>query len=167
MSAVQAIRAWWHSRDRREQWLLGTMCLMLAAFAYWYGMLVPLRLLANRTLQDYDRAAADVVLVRQQADALARLRNDAPRGTITLEAVRASARAAGIAIRTSPGSETGRLDIQVDEVPATQLFAWLDALREVHRVDPGVLHVERRESGVSARFDLPANPGAAGGDRKE
>ena len=139
---------------------------MLAAFVYWYGLLTPLRLLGDEAERSYDKAAADIVLIRQQADALARLRKDANGPTATVKAILEAAESAGIAITSSRLADGGVLEIEVDDTSATRLFSWFGALRETHRLSPRTLHVERRGSGVAARFNLELGPGDAP-DREE
>ncbi|GAB3345100.1 type II secretion system protein GspM [Marilutibacter aestuarii] len=154
MNPIPSLRRWWAARDRREQWLVGTMCLMLATFAYAYGVLLPLNALGREASARYDRAAADVLRVREQAGALRAMRQSASTRPLDLATVRETLGDAGLADATHrlDGDE---VEIELQDVEAAALFAWLERLRLAHSAAPTTLHVERRPAGVTARLRLP------------
>lgn len=155
---------WWRARDRREQWMLATMFVMLAAFIYWYGLLAPLRHLRASAQDGYDRAAADVLVTRALAAELRGVRArrvDGPGREALLE----SAAEAGIAISRQRGDAAGALSLGIDSVRAGPLFAWLTALRQTHGIAPQTLHVEKRDGALQVEVSFATGEGPAAADR--
>ncbi|MBB1060924.1 type II secretion system protein GspM [Marilutibacter spongiae] len=156
MNAIPPLQRWWRGRDRREHWLIGTMCLMLAAFAYAYGVLAPLHALGRDARARYDRAAADVLRVREQAETLRRMPDAASRQPVDLARVLDTLSDAGLDDRTTHRLDGDAIELELTDVEAAAVFAWLDRLEQGHATAPTMLHVERRATGVAARLRLPA-----------
>lgn len=161
MSAVQRIAAWWRLRDLRERRMLGVMLVALAAFAYWYGLLWPLRHLRDASQGGYDRAVAQL---RDTHFATAAIVSHDKRfpvisGSEPLARVLAESTArASVALSRQRSDDQGRLTLTFDRVEATALFAWLDALRAVHGVAPSSLRISRADGHLRAEagFDPEA-----------
>ncbi len=155
MKPIPSLQRWWHGRDRREHWLIGTMCLMLVAFAYVYGVLVPLDALGRDARARYDRAAADALRVREQAETLRRKRADATTRPVDLAVVLDTLADAGLDDRATHRLDGDAIELEFKDVEAAALFAWLDRLGQAQGTAPVTLRVERRAAGVAARLRLP------------
>ncbi|AWV06870.1 type II secretion system protein GspM [Marilutibacter maris] len=163
------IAEWWRARDDRERTMVATMLVMLAAFAYWYALLTPLRYLRDAARAGYDRAAADATAVRGLASELRLVRERDDRGRPGTRALLDSAADAGIAVSRRRRDEHGALVLGIDRVQSEPLFAWLAGLRHDHGIGPDTLHVERRDGAlrVEVGFDTleaAASTGADAGD---
>lgn len=126
--------------------MLTVMALALAAFAWWYAALVPLRLWQARAQARYDRAAATWLAVRDADAATRELTAGHARDPSTLAAgVLAAAEATGIAVSRQRQDARGRLALEVDATDAPALLAWLDLLQRQHGVAVERLRVEKRD----------------------
>lgn len=122
------------------------MGLALAALAWWYAALVPLRLWQARAQARYDRAAATWLAVRDTSAALRELSAGHPRDPAALAAsALGAAEAAGIAVSRQRQDEHGRLALEVDAVDAPALLGWLDLLQREHGIAVERLRVEKRD----------------------
>lgn len=150
---------WWSIRNARERAMLATMCIALAAFAWWYGLLMPLRLWREQARTRYDHAAAAWQATSTNAAAIAALAAAQPRNPEALAAtVLDSARDAGIAVSRQRRDAQGRFVVDIDAVDAAQLQAWLDALQRRQRIAPQAVAIGKREGRLHAElgFDAPA-----------
>src|SRR3546814_6171742 len=83
MNIIHAMRTWWSTREPRERVLLGLMFAALAAFAYWYALLEPMRRVRDLARTSHALASSELSVVRTDAatiDALRRQRPPAPQG---------------------------------------------------------------------------------------
>lgn len=142
---------WWRARDARERRMLLAMGVALAAFAWWYGLLVPLRHLREHTRTRYDHAAAEWLAVRDAAAAIRDLSAGRPRDGATLAAdVLAAAKTAGVAVSRQRPQAQARLAVGIDAVDAPQLLAWLDVLQRERRVGVERIRIEKRDGRLQA-----------------
>lgn len=153
MSAVERVQTWWRGRDRRERAMLVAMLLMLGAFAWWYGLLWPLRALREGAQSHYDRAVAELQAAEAGVAALG-ARGRALPLPANAEALQRrildSARDAGLAPSRQRADAGGAFQVEFDRVAAPALFAWLETLRREHGVAPASLRVARADGSVRA-----------------
>jgi len=143
--------AFWRQRTRREQAYLAAMLACVAAFAYWFALVAPLRSLAadaerRHVVAQIQQGRFPGVLEelsRRQATALSALDS---------EALLQSAAAAGISVTPDAAPGPGRLMLRFEAVPAQSLFAWLSQLRESHGLSPLEASVRRVPSGVEGEL---------------
>lgn len=150
MSAVAALRAWWTGRDRRERRMLAVMLALLAAFAWWYGLMWPLRALHADARARHDHAALSLQAAQALATASRARRAALPapaHGEALVRRLLEQARAAGVAVSRHRTDAGGRVVVAVDQVPAPRLFAWLDALERDFGLAPASLEVARGDAG--------------------
>jgi general secretion pathway protein M len=147
---VSRLRAWWAGRELRERRMLAAMLAMLAAFAWWYGLMWPLQALHADARARHDRAAMAV----QAADALAAAARarpampPLPAGTDALvRRLLDHAQSAGVAVSRHRTNAGGSVSLSVDRVPAPRLFAWLEALERDAGLAPASLQVVRGDAG--------------------
>lgn len=143
---------WWQGLAPRERTMLAAMLVAIAAFAYWYGLLAPLRDWRDR---QHDHAeAVERASARVQTDAIAiaarRAQGAAPDASARHAAVIGTASTAGLAFSRQRVGEDGALTLEFDAVPAVALFGWLEELRARHGIGPRHLEVQRRNGQVAA-----------------
>lgn len=152
---------WWDARTSRERWMLGAMAAMLAAFAYWYGLHLPLRGAAEAARLRHDRAAAELARVRSEAAGIAALEERMPARPGDAAALRAAvlAAAAKAGLAVSRERDDGGFGIEADAASPGQLFAFLDALRQDHGLAPATLSAAKSEGRlrVQAQFVTAAH----------
>lgn len=160
MSPTARLRDWWRTRDDRERRMLTAMLVLIAAFAYWYGLIVPLQRWRAAAHEDYRQAVNEVQAMAMDLQRIVALRRA---GTPSLSsdalpaAVLAAADEAGLAVSRQRGDH-GRFEIGIDSAEATQVLAWLDRLREQHGLVPQFLEIERRNAGVRVQAGFGASP---------
>ncbi|TDK28687.1 type II secretion system protein M [Luteimonas aestuarii] len=163
MNGLHALQTWWQARDVRERRLLWLILAALAAFAWWYGMLTPLRQVRETAHASHQRAADTFAVVQAAAARLATQPGDATAPT-TREAVSAAvvdaARATGVAITRDRDGEPGTWLVDIDAVDHAPLVAWLEQMRRQHGLAPDALHVTtgNGQLRVHARFLVPTPP---------
>lgn len=159
MNGIEGLRAWWRGRDRRERVMLGAMGLMLAAFAWWYGLLWPLRALRDGAQSHYDRAVAGLQAAEAGAATLgARAEAALPppaNGEALQRRILDSARDAGLA-PSRQRSDGGGFSVGFDRVSPPTLFAWLETLRRQHGIAPLSLRVARADGSARAEVAFAA-----------
>ena len=161
-TTTNRFKQWWGSRNGRERVMLAAMCIALAAFAWWYALLVPLRLWREQARTRYDHAAAAWQATRANATAIAALAAAQPRNRETLAArVLESARDAGIAVSRQRSDAQGRFVVDIDAVDAVQLQAWLDALQRRQRIAPQAVAIGKRDGRLQAELGFAAAATAA------
>src|SRR5690606_34522864 len=139
MSTPYRFRAWWQGRAPRERAMLALMAAMLAAFAWWYGLLWPLRVLRDDAGAHYDRAA----LALQAAGA--------PRGGVARQRdLLERARAAGLVPSRQRTAADGTFVLEFERIPAPALFGWLGGLADRDALAPASLRVERADGHLRA-----------------
>ncbi|MCE4371927.1 type II secretion system protein GspM [Xanthomonas hortorum] len=157
MSAgLQRGMQWWQTRAPRERVMLGVMCAAVAAFVGWYALYLPLRHWRVQAQARYADAAQLVLDASVQTSATKR---PTAAGTAALaEIIASSARDAGVGITSQQRSAAGRLEVQIDAVSATTLFAWLERLRQAHGLAPTQLSIVRDQGQLRVRcgFAEPA-----------
>jgi general secretion pathway protein M len=157
MSLLVDATTWWQARDARERRMLLLMGIAIAAFAWWYGLVAPLRHARDAALISHQRAATALAVVESGIASLDTQSPDAPmtpRGDALAEAALSSARAAGVAIARQREGERGELVLDIDATDTAALLRWLDNMRQQHRLAPDGLSIAA-ESGmlrVQARF---------------
>ena len=144
---------WWRGREPRERAMLMVMAAMLAAFAWWYGLLGPLRALDAAAGARFQRAAADLRAVEAELAALPEGVSTGaagPRGEGLQRWLLDSARAAGLAPSRHRVTGDGAVVIGFDRVPSAALFAWLGRLADAPGMAPSSLRVERSDGQLRA-----------------
>lgn len=155
--------AWWQQREPRERAMLAIMCAAIAAFALWYVVFVPLRHARDAAQVRHVRAVADLAQVQAELAGMVELRERLPApptDTAALAAaVLASAKQAGLEIAHRREDDVGGFGIESEAATPTQLFTWLDELRQRHGLVPTALSVARNQDRlrVQARFE-PQSP---------
>lgn len=153
MIALRSASAWWRARNTRERAMLLVMSAALAAFAWWYGLLVPLRLWRAEAQGRYDRAAVEWLAVHDAGAAIRDLSAGRPRDPATLAAaVLQAAEDAGVAVSRQRHDAQGRLALEVDAADAPALFEWLDTLQRQHAIAADRVLVERRDGRLRAEL---------------
>lgn len=159
MSARARLQAWWRARDGRERALLAVMLAMLAAFAFWYGLLWPLRAARAGAQAHYDRAVATLRAVESDTAAI-RARQahlpSTPTGEALARRVLDSASAAAIPISRQRSDAQGNFSIDIDRGAAPALFAWLDTLHREHGIAPTTLRIARADGHLRAEVAFVA-----------
>lgn len=155
MTTTARLATWWHGLAARERAMVATMLALLAAFAWWYGLLGPLRTLRDGAEARYDQAAAALQAVEAEVGALSH--GDAttppphPQGLEALQQrVLDSARIAGLAPSRQRTAADGTFSLEFDRVASPALFAWLGTLASTDRIAPATLHVERADGQLRA-----------------
>lgn len=161
---MSALRAWWSALQPREQRMVAVMLAAVAAFAFWYGLVAPLRGLRDDRIARYDRAVADREAVGAGVAALrgARPGGQAIPAAVATDALMAHAAAAGVIVARRRTTADGALELGIDAVDAPVLFAWLDAAARDHGVAPGRLLVEAAGASVRAELVFVLPPPAGG-----
>lgn len=148
------ITHWWQQREPRERLMLGTMVLAIAAFVAWYGVFVPARHWRDAAQRRHDQAAAELLGVRQELATLRASAGPARSGDQLL----ASAHAAGVRVARQQAGDAGGVVLEIDDVAAAQLFAWLDALH-ADGIAPRTLDIRRDgtqlDASVGFALDAP------------
>lgn len=157
MSArLQGARQWWQTRAPRERVMLAVMCAAVAAFVGWYALYLPLRHWRAQAQARYADAAQ--LLLDASAQASSTQRSTAPGKVALAEIIASSARDAGVNITSQQRSAAGGVDVQIDAVSATTLFAWLERLRQAHGLAPTQLSIVSDQGQLRVRcgFAEPA-----------
>ena len=145
--------AWWQAREPRERAMLAVMAALLAAFAWWYGLLWPLRALRDDAAARHDRAAAALHAVGAGLEALpAAAAAPAPAaGPEALQhRVLASVREAGLAPSRQRTAADGAFILEFERVESPALFAWLGRLALDEGLAPSTLRAERADGRLRA-----------------
>lgn len=146
MSEFASIRNWWRTRAPRERGMLLAMCAALAAFAWWYALLLPLRGWRAQAQARYDHAAVEWLAARDGAIAIRDLSAGRPRDPSALAArVLATAEDAGIAVSRQRHDAQGLFEVELDAVQAPALLGWLDSLQRLHAIGAERVLVEKRD----------------------
>lgn len=153
-STTTRLAAWWHGLAPRERAMVAIMLALLAAFAWWYGLLGPLRALRDGAEARYDRAAATLQSVEVDLGALATTGATSAAPAQGLEALQRrildSARDAGLAPSRQRTAADGTFSVEFDRVASPALFAWLGTLADTHGIAPATLHIERADGQLHA-----------------
>lgn len=150
MSIWSRAGEWWRTRDGRERRMLAVMFAAIAAFAWWYGLIVPMQRLRDGAREDYLQTVSAIQAMAADLERVVALRAAGPRpaGPDSLPAtVLSTAAEAGLAISRQRDVDGG-FEVGIDSAAATQVFAWLDTLRMQHGLAPDSLQVERHNGGV-------------------
>ncbi len=143
--------AFWRQRTRREQAYLGVMLVSVAAFAYWFALVTPLRSLAADAERRHVAAQAQQARFPGVLEELAR-RQQPPMAALDVESLLRSAAAAGIGVSPDATSGQGRLTLRFEAAPAQAVFGWLSQLRDEHGLSPLKASVRRVPSGVEGEL---------------
>lgn len=145
--------AWWQGREPRERLMLAVMALLVAAFAWWYGLLWPLRALRDGAEDRHDRAVAALRAVEAEAASLP-TSGTGPASAATGEALQhrilASMRDAGLAPSRQRTAADGAFILEFERVESSALFAWLGRLALADGLAPSTLRVERADGRLRA-----------------
>lgn len=142
--------AWWKGLSRREQLLLGTLALLLAMLAAWYGVWRPARAFHAGAEVRHEQAAREYRAVQALA---ARVKSAPPprRPAQPLaETVRQSLDEAGIAGARLEAEADGALRVAIGSAASTQLLPWLALLQTAHGVTPRHLVIVKEGQGLLA-----------------
>ena len=149
--------AWWRGRAPRERAMLAVMAALLAAFAWWYGLLWPLRAAHEAAAARHARAVAALQVVEAELAALAAPGGGSGPGDTAgalQHRVLASLRDAGLSPSRQRTAADGALVLEFDRVGSAELFDWLGRLALDHGLAPSSLRVERADGRLraTARF---------------
>ena len=145
---ITALRRWWQGREPRERAMLATMAAMLAAFAWWYGLLWPLRALREEAEARHARAVATLHAAEAAAAALgtsAAATAQRPGGEALQRLLLDSTREAGLAPSRQRTAPDGSFVLEFERVASPALFGWLGGLVDTHGIAPASLRVERTD----------------------
>ncbi|MDH5832874.1 type II secretion system protein GspM [Luteimonas kalidii] len=145
---------WWRARVPRERVMLALMAVLVAGFAWWYGLLWPLRALRDGAGARYDQAVSASRTAEAEVAALSVNRNGAARvamleGEALQRHVLDSARAAGLAPSRQRSAADGAFVLEFERVASPALFAWLGTLAD-DGLAPSSLRVEPAEGRLRA-----------------
>lgn len=153
MTMRQRIRSWWHAREPRERAMLALMVALLAGFAWWYGLLWPLRALRDQAAARHAQAVADL---RTAEAAIAGLSASggvaaAPGSAEALQhRVLDGAREVGLVLARQRTAADGAFVVEFEGVAPPPLFGWLGGLAADQGLAPSSLRVERDAGAVRA-----------------
>lgn len=153
MNLLPRLRAWWQGREPRERAMLALMAALLAAFAWWYGLLWPLRALRDGAAAHHERAVIALHAVQAELAALPAAAKD-PGPAADAEALQhrvlASVREAGLAPGRQRTAADGAFILEFERVESSALFAWLGRLALADGLAPSTLRVERADGRLRA-----------------
>lgn len=152
MKPMHSLQAWWRGRLPRERAMLAVMAALLAAFAWWYGLLWPLRALRDDAGERHDRAALALQEAGMQAAALADRPAALPPGDrdVLLRLLHDSTRDAGLVPGRQRSAADGAVVLEFERVEAPALFGWLGRLADEAGLAPSLLQVERADGRLRA-----------------
>lgn len=145
--------AWWRGREPRERAMLAVMAALLAAFAWWYGLMWPLRAMREGAEAHFDRAALALQAVEADVTGLAGTgaASQAPATDEALQgAILDSLREAGLAASGQRTSADGAFVLEFERVAPPALFGWLGRLAADDGLAPSSLRVERADGRLRA-----------------
>ncbi len=155
MNLLTSSTAWWRLRNARERQMVLVMFAAVAAFVWWYGLLVPLQAWRTHSQGRYDRAASEWLEVRDTTATIRELGAGRPRDPATLAAeVLDSATDHGVAVNRQRHNARGRFVVGIDAVDAPQLLGWLGSLQQDRRIAVAAAKVEKRDGRLSAELDF-------------
>ncbi|MGY1457112.1 type II secretion system protein GspM [Luteimonas sp. A534] len=162
MTMNTRIQAWWRRREPREHAMLAAMAVLLAAFAWWYGLLWPLRAMRDGAQAHHHRAV--VALQAAQADVAALATAgatlpDAATGDALQRVILDSLRDAGLAPSRQRTAADGAFLLEFERVASPALFGWLGRLADEDGLAPASLRVERADGRL--RVEVGFGGGAA------
>ena len=162
MSPIKRLDAWWCLRNARERQMLVLMGISLAAFVWWFGLLLPLQSWRKQSQVRYDRAAAEWIAVRDTTAAIRALQAGSPRDAASLATdVLGSAKDHGVAISRRRQNAQGAMVVGIDAVDSPQLLGWLAALQQERQVMVETAVVEKSDGRVRAELAFGITTGAA------
>lgn len=127
---IEQLRTWWGERSPREQWMLGAMTSVIAAFLLWFAVITPLASGLERARARHNQAVIDLATVRGKASALKAILAQPvlPLGAPVPAFVSQSASDAGFTLsRTDPVGTNG-VAITIAAAKSPALFNWLKSL---------------------------------------
>lgn len=144
--------------------MVAVMLAAVAAFAWWYGLVAPLRGVRDDRIARYDRAVADLQAL---SAGVATVHGQRPGGraiaaAVDADALVADAAAAGVVVARRRTTADGALELGIDAVDAPVLFAWLDVAARDPGVAPSRLLVEATGAAVRAELVFVLPPPAGG-----
>ncbi|MGY0611315.1 MULTISPECIES: type II secretion system protein GspM [unclassified Luteimonas] len=152
MTIDTRIRSWWRGREPRERVMLAVMAALLAAFAWWYGLLWPLQALREGAEDRHARAIAGVQQVEAEVAMLAGSRGSSPPagGEALQRRILDSVREAGLAPSRQRSAADGAFVLDFERVASPALHGWLGQLAGRDGIAPSSLRVERADGGLRA-----------------
>lgn len=152
---LKELAAFWRQRTPRERSFLAVMLVSVALFAYWFGLLAPLRAWAADA--GLRHASAQAALDRLPA-ALAEVEG---RQRITFTAPDArflteNAAATGLVIAVDSAGQANQSIVRFQAVAPEALFSWLAQLRNAHGLSPAQASIRRTPSGVEGELSFAA-----------
>ena len=153
MSPTAQLATWWRGRESRERAMLAVMAALLAAFAWWYGLLWPLRALRDDAAAHHERAVVALHATEAELAALAasgRGASSAATGEALQHRVLASVRESGLVPARQRTSADGAFVLEFERVASADLFGWLGRLVDEDGIAPSSLRVERADGGLRA-----------------
>jgi general secretion pathway protein M len=138
---------WWRGLSDRERWMVGGLGALVAALAFWYGLMAPLNRLAAAAEARQIEATTALRQVQALSEAVSRIeqmRGDGRSGPVD-DHVRRAANAAGVTIAREQAEAGGGVSVWTEPLPAKALFAWLSALEREYGVGVSALEAHRAE----------------------
>lgn len=143
---------WWRARDSRERRMLAIMLCALAAFGYWYGLLAPARWLLQRSQLQHVEATRSNQTLQALATQVTARQAAWPDTQALEQRLQENARRRGIDINQIRTSAGGELEIELDQVPAATLLAWLRDLQEAGTPVPASMQLEKHDGGLQVHL---------------
>jgi general secretion pathway protein M len=127
---MTAFRLWWRDRSVREQWLLGTLALLIGLMLLWFGVLRPLAAARDAAMARHVAAVTDLGEVRAMTARIrAAERRSGPLDAVPLlELVERRAQKAGLTTEAMAGSGDGRVTMRIPAVRPQVVLGWLDKI---------------------------------------
>lgn len=153
MNPTPRFQTWWRGREPRERAMLAVMACLLAAFAWWYGLLWPLRALRDDALAHHQRAVEALHATEAEVAALAAAGSGAATaasGEALQHRVLARVREAGLSPSRQRTSAEGAFVLEFERVASPELFGWLGQLAAEDGLAPSSLRVERADGSLRA-----------------
>lgn len=152
MTIAARILSWWRGREPRERAMLTVMAALIAAFAWWYGLLWPLRAMREGAAARHASAVADLHQVEAEVAVLAGSGGPSPPvgGDALQRRILDSVREAGLSPSRRRSAADGAFVLDFERVAAPALHGWLGQLAGRDGIAPSALHVERADGGLRA-----------------
>src|SRR5690606_37845967 len=156
MTIAARILSCWRGREPRERAMLAVMAALIAAFAWWYGLLWPLRAMREGAAARHASAVADLHQVEAEVAVLAGSGGPSPPvgGDALQRRILDIVREAGLSPSRPRGAAAGAFGPAFERVAAPALRGWLGPLAGAEGIAPSALSVERAGGGLRAAVGL-------------
>jgi general secretion pathway protein M len=154
---LKELAAFWQQRTSRERAFLSVMLVSLALFAYWFGLLAPLR---NWAADAGLRHASAQAALQRLPGMLEEIQGRRPIARTAPDArfLTENAAAAGVIVAVDSAGQADPSTVRFRDVAPEALFAWLGKLRDAHGLSPSQASIRRTPSGVEGELTFAATP---------